>query len=205
MKRKCVVILIISLLLSGCSSKSTPSKGQQDSIIDTESLTEIYTDAWSIEDLSFYDEEKKESVFLTKEHRIINLSENIDLQTYRNVRIGDRATTALKKYNLSDFVFGFDPIKYIKSDTKNKEAEEVADELAQKYESLSASEMLDNIKDVNTDKALLYFAVDLYEDNGSFYKYTDITEDILYKDRYTIIIDVKDEKIDDFAILKNTN
>ena len=135
MKRKSVVILIISLLLSGCSSKSTPSKGQEDSTIDTESLTENYTDAWSIEDLSFYDEEKKESVFLTKEH-----SQNIDLQTYRNVRIGDRATTALKKYNLSDFEFGFDPMKYIKSDTKNKEAEEVADELAQKYESLSASD-----------------------------------------------------------------
>lgn len=54
-------------------------------------------------------------------------------------------------------------------------------------------------------KALLYFAVDLYVYNGSFYKYTDITEDILYKDRYTIIIYVKDEKINDLAILKNTN
>lgn len=92
---------------------------------------------WTKEDFSFYDSTGKEADFATTQHDTIWLTESnkkagSNLQTKRNVKIGDRATTALSNYDLKNFDWG---IGYNRSATD--EEKKYLKELKQKYKTIS--------------------------------------------------------------------
>lgn len=58
------------------------------------------TGKWTEADFSFYDANGEERAFVTTKENSIRLSDWPELSTYRNVKIGDRAISALNKYDL---------------------------------------------------------------------------------------------------------
>lgn len=65
-----------------------------------ESHSENSVNGWSPEDFSFYNDNGDEKAFTTTNENYIMLSSYESLFTYRGIEIGDRATTALEKYEI---------------------------------------------------------------------------------------------------------
>jgi hypothetical protein len=106
MTRRIIAIFVGITLALGVTACSSPKEREV-----TQSLFEDTTasfsatsakveevEGWSDKDLSFYDADGEEMVFVTSWETLIYLSENPELKTYRGVKIGDRAKTALNKY-----------------------------------------------------------------------------------------------------------
>ncbi|NMB95813.1 MAG: hypothetical protein GYA02_04265 [Clostridiaceae bacterium] len=86
--RKVVCLSILCIfILCGCNNSSS-------------------VNTWEEADFAFYDYDDREILFPTTEDYWIHM-EDFDsaIQTNREVRVGDRAKTALEKYNLKDFEY----------------------------------------------------------------------------------------------------
>lgn len=171
------------------------------------------TDSWSIEDFSFYDEDGREVEFLTTADSIqdrislsdINEEKSGDYQTYRGVKIGDRATTALEKYPLDDFYYAVD---YFWGDgTSSKdEAEEKDASFHEQYPTFA--EALQHADELSSGLNLFASKQFYAEENNmkpyevnSMGKVDDLD---LSKDNYEVTIIIHDSKIKDitFELIK---
>lgn len=84
-----VLAVVVAASLAACSLGAPQSNNGKSS-----------PEKWRIEDFSFYDEAGKEKAFTTVNENVIQLSEFENLSTHRDVSIGDRAITALSKYEI---------------------------------------------------------------------------------------------------------
>ena len=84
-KSLCLVLLfmISVMMLAGCGPTSNPD-----------------VEAWSAKDFAFYNASGEEEELLTTISQSMHLKDFSDLRTYRGVKIGDKATTALAKYDI---------------------------------------------------------------------------------------------------------
>lgn len=87
MKRVLAILFVFCVLvgLVGCSRPN---------------LADNSIEAWNEKDFSFYDTDDNEKVFLTVGENNAELASTPKLYTYRGVQIGDRAITALRKYDI---------------------------------------------------------------------------------------------------------
>lgn len=200
MKKRIIIItvalllLVVGGLIGGLIVKSASKATEK------ESEKEPAIESVKYEDFSFYDLDGREVSFLTAEDDFICIYEYDDnsnnIQTYRGVRIGDRATTALLKYNLDDFDW------YIKSDYFNSEEDnKEADRLTNKYKELTAEEMLEHIPEINAiENMQILFICNLYEYENNYYVQDAVPTDedmfLVYKlPYYRMSITVESEKI----------
>lgn len=154
MKKFIIIIIFLSLLLCGCSKK-TP---------DTTKPADI-----AIEDFSLYDTTGREVDFLTPQNDYISVAyyddDYADYQTYREVRCGDRGTSALKKYDLSNFTWGIGSYVLNSDDLKNQ-----AKNLENKYKEYSAEEIIDYIDTITAYENMeLFFFYEAYEYDSKLY------------------------------------
>lgn len=165
---------------------------------------------WCVEDFSFYDEDEKEVYFLTTEDDRLSLKEindedNKEYLTYRGVKIGERATTALDNYDLSGFNYEVTS-GYYRSATDEEEA--YNQEFHDKYE--SAYEAVENSNEIYKnspfdENAELFLYSYFYEDSdGKLIQYEideegNVADEIKDKN-YEIYIDVNNEKISDITV-----
>ena len=186
-KVKLFISLLAVLLLIGCSSKGTENQ--------VKSL--------EYEDFSFYDHTGREVDFLTSENNSLSVyagDEDADsIQTYRGVRIGDRATTALSEYNLSDFDWSIKTDYIINAEEHRAQA----NKLERKYEDLTSEEMLQHIPEITAiDNMQIIFSCDMYEYEGKLYLLYDVPRTALLSGvpKYHLSIYVKAEKISGIVI-----
>ena len=168
------------------------------------------TQSWSIEDFSFYDEDGREVEFLATSDYILdvislkdtNEEKGGDFQTHRGVKIGDRATTALEKYDLDGFYYAVD---YLSGDgTSSKdEAEKKDASFHELYPTFA--EALQHTDELPSGLNLVASKVFYKEENNLIPYQTDSTgvEDLEYtdlyysKDNYEVRITIHDSKIVD--------
>lgn len=166
------------------------------------------TQSWSIEDFSFYDEDGREVAFLATADSIqdsISLSDTNeekggDFQTHRGVKIGDRATTALEKYDLDGFYYAVD---YFWGDgTSSKdEAEEKDASFHEQYPTFA--EALQHADELPSGLNL-FASRKFYTEENNLVPYevnsTGNVDDLDYsKDNYEVCIIVHDSKIKDIT------
>ena len=180
-----IFLLIALFFVSGCASDSTISP-------------------WDEEDFAFYDENGKEvdfpsdgTIWLSD----VNEEKNGDFQLKRGAKIGIRATTALKKYDLNNFYWD---IGRWRSDT---EEEEVADKkLKDEYQ--SPMDALEHMNDFVGEKEYLYIGGDFYENSkGELVlternKLSDLVGEVEITAFYSIGISIEDEKITEISVEK---
>lgn len=165
---------------------------------------------WCVEDFAFYDENEEEVYFLTTEDdwiwlKNINDEDNEEYQTYRGVKIGDRATTALENYDLTGFYYEV-ASGYYRSATD--EEEKYNQEFHDKYQ--NAHEAVENSDEIykNTlfdENAILFLSAHFYEDSdGKLIQYeVDENGRVIEKMKdknYSIYIDINNEKISDISV-----
>ena len=171
------------------------------------------TEAWTVEDFSFYDEDGREVEFLatadSMQDRIslsdLNEEKGGDFQTHRGVKIGDRATTALEKYPLDDFYYAVD---YFWGDgTSSKdEAEEKNVSFHEQYPTFA--EALQHADELSSGLNL-FASKQFYVEENNMQPYEvdsagEVDDLDLSKDNYEVTIIIHNSKIKDitFEILK---
>lgn len=117
---------------------------------------------WSIADFSFYNEEGKEVDFPSDNKIAISESEDklgMQLKTKRGVAIGDRAETALAKYNLDGFYFSVADYKYINPSTE--ESKIINQEFHEKYPTLK--DALPHFDEISAQEMSIFASMSFYE------------------------------------------
>lgn len=193
-----LLLVVVGGLIGGLIVKSATKATEK------ESEKEPAIESVKYEDFSFYDLDGREVNFLTTEDDFICVYEYDDnssnIQTYRGVRIGDRGTTALLKYNLKDFDW-YIKSSYLNSEEDNKEA----DRLTSKYKELTAEEMLEHIPEINAiENMQIIFTCELYEYKNNYYVRDEVPTDedmfLVYRlPYYRMAITVESEKIYGFS------
>jgi uncharacterized lipoprotein YehR (DUF1307 family) len=160
--------------------------------------------AWEKSDFSFYDSTGKEADFATTKQDTIWLTESSKkagaaLQTKRNVKIGDRATTALSNYDISNFDWG---IGYNRSATD--EEKKHLKELKQKYKTIP--EAVEHSAEFLSGNAYLYVIGYLISKNSGSLQPSNEKEFLNNSEKFQIDFNIQDEKISEIAITdyKNT-
>jgi len=185
---------------------------------------------WIETDFSFYDDKGKEVFFLTKEEDDMYLSDlneekGHEYQTNRGVKVGDRATEALKKYDLSGFYYALNPYR-----SSTEEEDEFDRKLLEKYPDINELVQHWNEEYINSnvysENTEMFLSASFYVKDGKLYQYelnekgNPITEYDKIKDsadddammeyldeqmkiqEYSIVFKVKDEKIVDVNVEK---
>ncbi len=176
-KKKAVLLMIgIILSLTGCQGAEKKEDG---------------VPGWCMEDLRFYDYEKKPVI---KAGQKLEIELKRGWQTYRGVMLGDDAKEALSKYSLKDFEFNFSTLN------SPKEADEIAKKLDEKYEALSPEEMLEYIEEVPDFGGRLLYSVDVYLKDGKFYTMSELEDEEDYQYQFWYRFYILNGKIDDILI-----
>lgn len=156
--------------------------------------------AWKESDFSFYDDAGKEILFPTTEDYWISLENDCpDGQSSRGAKIGDRASTALQKYDLSDFKYEIGEQGSLNPSTEKAKAKDT--ELHKKYGKFS--DVLPLSAELASEDLYIYAYCDIYKDNGeltSKVKSSWTKDDLLHKQKYSISFEVYSEKIQNISI-----
>lgn len=136
----------------------------------TEEKSKVEVQQWSSKDLSFYDQDGEEKLNCTDALEVLDVhdmvviskEENVGLQTYRGVKVGDNAKRALKKYNVADMVCDFS-LPYDDEEGR-KEALKEKIRLWDKYnKDLTAVDVLEQMSDIAKDDMTIHFETFLEE------------------------------------------
>lgn len=178
----CMAIGLSLFILSGCNSPTTE---------------------WKKEDFSFYNDLGEEVDFPSDDFLYlsdVNEDKSDEFQTSKKVKIGQRATDALKKYDLSNFSW---KIVYWRSPTEEEES--FSQSLHEKYEEIS--DVITHSSDFLKDDAELWLSSEFYVNDNEELVQCDTNEtgnqtedDSRGRDIYSISFHVKDEKINDVMV-----
>lgn len=227
-----VLAVAIGAAVAGCEDGTGSSSDNQATTSNTAD-TAKESSSWEKEDFSFYDQSNHEVIFTTKDNKSISmLSEKDDndeiLQTYRGVRLGDKASGLVDIYDFSKFHWG-----YTFGSSASESLKQLGDTLEKKYsDPVSALKHADEVTGNNKEIILEgYFllkndgTVEQYEydSNGDpktpFPEEPDITSDASqsndamrnysiqyskavkdYDASYTLIFFINNEKVEDIRV-----
>lgn len=138
------LVLLIAVAISGCSSKRDADG------------------SWSEDDFSFYDENNKEKTYPTVDDYWIFLSHEDGLQTKRGIETGDKASSILEHYNLTDFEWSICDFSYINPSTDKSEA------IEERYrsEGKTTADIMDMLDEISANGLDVYIYCDIYKQNG---------------------------------------
>jgi hypothetical protein len=191
MKKIFSIIIIISIIFCSCDATNNKSA------------------SWTELDFAFYDFNGREDLFPTTDNYMISLDDIEDIQTYREVRIGDRATTALKKYNLKDFEYSICDLSELKAYSEKSQ------ELDKQYkeQGFTIEDIISKFSDIAAKDLDIGLHCDIYKQDG---KLCTLSELIVEEDnekktddnssfyfthlKYSISFYISDEKIYDVYI-----
>lgn len=166
---------------------------------------------WTVEDFSLYDGTGKEIAFPVENEDIslakLTEEKGTGVQTKRGVQIGDRAITALQKYDIDGFYYGVSNFWGDGSATKDQ-ADEKNDSFHEDYPTFS--EALQHCDELTSTGLVLYASMSFYsENNGGVIPYQlnkngNPEERDMGKDTYSLYVIIENEKIKDinFEVVK---
>jgi hypothetical protein len=175
-----LILTLVVIMISGCSNQSSKD--------------------WTNEDFSLYDFDGNESLFPTiDDYYITTYDEDDKLKTKRDIALGDRAVTALKKYNLKDFEYEIYGARYIglkeKTDKSVEKAKQFNEEYHDKYK--TAEDVLEKIDQICANDLYIYFYCDIYKQNKELCTYSELSStDRTYVNhhlKYTFSISLKSQ------------
>lgn len=182
-----LITIVIGLTFAGCGGKSS----------------------WKVEDFSFYNSAGKEVQFATADESI-SLREELEdtgkqLMTKKGIQIGDRAATALKKYDLDGFYFNITHIGSRKGDGDKEEAARLDKRFHKEYKTFEkAVQHADEL----SGKGLVLFGSMIFYVDGKritpckLNENGHIEDEQPDKDIYEVFFYIEDEKITDIEVEK---
>lgn len=197
--KKIILIFLIIILIAFCSCSTKANNN------------------WSEKDFAFYNNGKAK-LFSTIDDYWIHLSDNDNLATYRDIKIGDSYQDIIHKYNLKDFEWSICDFTYLNPSTDKSEALEKI----YKEQDKNVIDILNNINAIASNNLDIYIYCDIYKQNGElctysqldfselkseeYIKYEDKYREMLFKQhhlKYTISFSIDGEKISDVSIESN--
>lgn len=161
--RKIVYLSILCMcMLCGCKSNSSVG-------------------SWKEADFAFYDYDGREILFPTTEDYWIHMDNKENIQTYREVRVGDRAKIALDKYDLTDFEYEIADFSKINPSTD--ESNEV--EKYYKDKGYKINDMIIELDVLSAKDLDLFLYCDIYKQKGKLCTSSDLVIDKEYEDELT--------------------
>lgn len=190
MKKTILVFLITCLILQGCKN-----------------IDKSHT-VWSEADFSFYDEQGKEVYYPTVEDYWVDLTSANEetgekCNTKRGVVIGDKATSLMGVYDLSDFEYSIADYTYINPSTDEADKADIYFHEKAK----TVTDILKIIDQVAAKELDLYISCDIYKLGGKLCTYSALSKDELSNEdfvmehkKYSISFQTDGEKIHDVNI-----